>query len=73
MKAQFTVIGHACAIKVTRKKQRRNLKNGINFISKYFELPNNIILKTFWNVGVYDLEKHEWVEKFDDFETLIHY
>ena len=44
-----------------------------DFISKYFELPNNISLTTFWNVGVYDLKKHEWVEKFNDFETLIHY
>jgi hypothetical protein len=44
-----------------------------DFISKYFELPNNITLTTFWNIGVYDLKKHEWIEKFDDFETLIHY
>ena len=44
-----------------------------DFISKYFELPNNIILTTFWNVGVYDLKKHEWIEKFNDFQTLIQY
>lgn len=44
-----------------------------DFISKYFELPNNISLVAFWNIGVYDLEKHEWVEKFNDFETLIQY
>ena len=44
-----------------------------DFISKYFELPNNITLTTSWNIGVYDLKKHEWVEKFDDFEKLIQY
>ena len=40
-------------------------------ISKYFELPSNIILITVWNVGVYDMKKREWIEKFNDFETLI--
>ena len=44
-----------------------------DFISKYFELPNNITLTTFWNIFIYDLEKHEWIEKFDGFETLIQY
>jgi hypothetical protein len=44
-----------------------------DFISKYFELPNNITLTTFWNIGVYDLKKHEWIEKFDDFERFIQY
>lgn len=42
-----------------------------DFISKYFELPSNIILITVWNVGVYDMKKREWIEKFNDFETLI--
>lgn len=36
-------------------------KEYYDFISKYFELPGSISFTICWNVGIYDLKKHEWV------------
>jgi hypothetical protein len=33
------------------------------FVNEHFEIPCTIIAD--WNVGIYDLKKHEWVKRYD--------
>jgi len=40
-----------------------------NFVDKHFELPCSVV--TTWNIGIYDLQKNRWVEKFEDFEQYV--
>ena len=37
------------------------------FINKYFDIPCSTIIAN-WNVGIYDLKEHKWVNRFDNKE-----
>lgn len=49
-----------------RKEAERLWKE---FVDKYFDLPCEVVAT--WNIGVYDLKEHCWVEKFEDFEKYV--
>lgn len=48
---------------VTYSKKEEAQKEWSEFINKYFDIPSTIIAN--WNVGIYDLEEHKWVERYD--------
>ena len=44
-------------------KKEEAQKEWREFINKYFDIPCTIIAN--WNVGIYDLKEHKWVERYD--------
>ena len=48
---------------VTCSKKAEAQKEWREFINKYFDIPCTIIAN--WNVGIYDLKEHKWVERYD--------
>jgi len=48
---------------VTFCRKEEAQKEWREFINKYFDIPCTIIAN--WNVGIYDLKEHKWVERYD--------
>ena len=48
---------------VTFCRKEEAQKEWREFINKYFDIPCTIIAN--WNIGIYDLKEHKWVERYD--------
>lgn len=48
---------------VTYCKKEEAQEEWCEFINKYFDIPCTIIAN--WNVGIYDLKEHKWVERYE--------